>query len=374
VAPAARALTWPRFGALAAATLAVVVFLGWANPIAALAGATFKAGNSTETQAVKRDPRHHDLENRSQLPRPEAGKKLIVFIAPSQQFSASLPEGARPDSSREVPVSSDLFLQKLEERAPGVYTAYNVGAPNQTFVEALWRSLYWFKLGHRPHALILQAAFDGFRKVGVRPEFQELLAQPAFADIEAEFERTSTGSYRMQFASARQEFEQRRLEVSSENGAEALLRRGLGHLPLYQTRETTRADLLGLLYSARVKFLGIKPTSKRHIVGAPVASNLDALRDLLRLARSYGTRVYVYNGPVNPKLSMFYEDEYRATVDAVRAAALDASGEFLDLGGAVPEGEWGYWMGGPDPIHFAEQGHFTVARRLDEAWGTSFVP
>jgi len=31
-------------------------------------------------------------------------------------------------------------------------------------------------------------------------------------------------------------------------------------------------------------------------------------------------------------------------------------------------------MGGPDPIHFAEQGHFTVARRLDEAWGTSFVP
>jgi lysophospholipase L1-like esterase len=70
---------------------------------------------------------------------------------------------------------------------------------------------------------------------------------------------------------------------------------------------------------------------------------------------------------------MFYEDEYRAYLVRLRELAAEQDARFADLADAVPAGQWGYWIDGPDPIHFDEQGHQTMARRLSEAFGADLL-
>jgi lysophospholipase L1-like esterase len=141
------------------------------------------------------------------------------------------------------------------------------------------------------------------------------------------------------------------------------------HVPLYRQRESRKAEFLLDLYTIRVLGLGISPTTRRHILGQPLAQNFAAMTDLLRLARASGALVLVYNAPVNPAVSMFYEDEYRAYVERLRALAAAESAVFADLATAVPRDLWGYWIDGPDPIHVSEGGHGVIATRLDEAFG-----
>ena len=66
---------------------------------------------------------------------------------------------------------------------------------------------------------------------------------------------------------------------------------------------------------------------------------------------------------------MFYEEEYASYVKRLRRLAAAEATAFADLSDAVPGAQWGYWIDGPDPIHFDEEGHRTLAARLDDAFG-----
>jgi lysophospholipase L1-like esterase len=134
---------------------------------------------------------------------------------------------------------------------------------------------------------------------------------------------------------------------------------------LFANREQRKASFLQTLYVLRVHLLGISPTSRRHIAGAPLEQNFEALEDIVALAKRHGTQVLVYNAPVNPAVDMFFPEEYAAYVQRLRALCAGEGIPFADLATAVPENLWGYWIDGPDPIHFNAEGHRVIHARLE---------
>jgi hypothetical protein len=314
-------------------------------------------------------------------PLPPASRRQVVFFGNSQQYTASLPRGAAIVPDHFVEITSELFETRLEARAPGGFAVYNAAAANQNFIETLWQGLYWFKVAPvKPSVLIIQASFDTFRKTGVRPGFQTLLEDPTFtAALDAwaapgEKERP----YLAEMAKAREEYEARKKELTAATKEEAWtlegsLRKGLEHVPLYRRREEYKNNMLVCLYLTRVLVFKISPTTRRHITGTPLLDNFTALTDLVRLAKSSGASVFIYNAPVNPRVSMFFQEEYDAYLTRLGALAEAESAGFVDLANLVPSDEWGYWVDGPDPIHFDEQGHKTLADRLDAAFGAAIA-
>lgn len=365
---------------LFAATGAIVAVLGAANPI--VAAQDWILGNGENMRA---QPTHlagsfdtafgEDLRNSLET-RSESSAQLVLVIGNSQQFTSSLPRGAAVAPNHEVTVAADQFAAALDARAPGRFALYDAAAPNQNFVEALWQGIYWFKVSRRPPAvLILQASFDTFRKTGVRAGFQTLLTDPAFVRALGDYTADAGArAYAEQFATARRDFSDRQKALatsqSSRPSVEELLRRSVDYIPLYQRREELRGDLLNVLYEARVDILKISPTTRRHIAGVPAAANFQALADLSRMAAAAGAKVLIYNAPINPLVDMFYADEYQDYLHRLTDLVAQIPGAmFADLADAVPEQDWGYWLDGPDPIHFGENGHRIVGARLDRAFG-----
>ncbi|MEP7127185.1 MAG: SGNH/GDSL hydrolase family protein, partial [Byssovorax sp.] len=353
-----------------------------------LQDAITKGDEAERMQPVRRDPASIGLsQNEDPLkalrsrPLPPAGRRQVVFFGNSQQYTASLPRGATIAPDHFVEIASELFESKLEARAPGGFAVYNAAVANQNFIETLWQGLYWFKVADvKPSAVVIQASFDTFRKTGVRPGFQALLEDPGFtAALDAwsapgEKERP----YVAEMAKAREEYADRKKELAVATKPQAWtlegsLRKGLDHVPLYRRREEYKNNMLVCLYLARVLVFKISPTTRRHITGTPLLDNFTALTDLVRLAKSSGASVFIYNAPVNPRVSMFFQEEYDAYLVRLRALAEAESAGFADVANLVPGDEWGYWVDGPDPIHFDEQGHQTLAGSLDASFGAALA-
>lgn len=380
-AEATRALGRGRVAGLVVATALVVAVLGRVSPLDNLRDALTGGGATVRMQPVRMEARTTDvktgdalLETLSSIPATPAGKTQILVIGNSQQYTSSLPRGAALVPGHEVVMASQQLAERLSRRSAEGFTVYTSAAPNQNFAEALWQSVYWFKLrAPPPQVLLLQASFDTFRKAGVRPGFQTLLDEPRFVEELDRMMSMDPRAYHDEFAAARRDFRERRSEGAAgprqEVTLEDRLRSGLERLPLFRRREEVRSAFLGAVYLLRVRALGISPTTKRHITGQPLTQNLEALADMVRLARGSGASVLLYNAPINPAVSMFYEDEYERYLEALRAIAAAEGAEFADLSSAVPSEYWGYWVDGPDPIHFDERGHGVLAERLDEVFG-----
>ena len=391
-APAAGArtgtLSLRRALGLLAATLVAVGLLGQINPFALIQNAITQGDEAERMQPIRLDPASIGIsQNEEPLkayrarPLPPASRRQVVFFGNSQQYTASLPRGAAIVPNHFVEITSELFESKLEARAPGGFAVYNAAAANQNFIETLWQGLYWFKVAPvKPSVLVIQSSFDTFRKTGVRPGFQTLVEDPTFtAALDAwaapgEKERP----YLAEMAKAREEYEARKKELAAATKEQAWtlegsVRKGLEHIPLYRRREEYKNNMFVCLYLTRVLLFKISPTTRRHITGTPLLDNFTALTDLVRLAKSSGASVFIYNAPVNPRVSMFFQEEYDAYLTRLGALAEAESAGFVDLESLVPSDEWGYWVDGPDPIHFDEQGHKTLADRLDAAFGAAIT-
>lgn len=366
------------------ATLALIGVLGSFDACNVLAVKLTGGGETVRMQPTRVDPREIDaahgenlLETLSKLPRTEGGRERVLFVGNSQQYTASLPRGAVPDESRKVEISSLQFAHLLEQKAPGQFQVFAGAAPNQTFAEALWQGLYWFRVStHPPKVLVLQASFDTFRKEGIRPGFQTLLGDTDFVRVLETFEREhpsrawSSAFEQAKKARADREREARN-QADKKRTVESALRDVLEMVPLYANREQKRASFLELLYLARVHALGISPTTRRHIIGQPLEENFQALEDLADVAIASGATVLIYNAPVNPAVDMFFPDEYAMYLARLNDLSKRCSVGFADLRDAVSRDEWGYWIDGPDPIHFDEHGHEALAKRLFEVFGTA---
>jgi hypothetical protein len=374
-----------RFAAVVALALGLIAVLGQIDPFDTLGG--WLTGTSKRTQPVDEDPTHIDPDKGERLlatlrAMPDVGeRRRILVFGNSQQFSASLPRGVAPDPARRVPIASALLARSLEARAPLEFHLYNLAVPNQNSAEALWQLVYWLKVAPKPpRAVILQASFDTFRKTTIRAGYQTLLEDPRYRSALAAFlSEHASRPYAADFVAARDEHAERVAALTSEGtgyrqwSPEPGLRRLMQNVPLYQDRAERRTSFLSALYSARVWGLGISPTTRRHITGAPFEQNIAALLDLILLARGSGSAVFVYNAPVNPVVDMFYPDEYEAYLARLSTICREHDVPFADLANAVPAERWGYWFDGPDPIHFDEHAHQVVHDRLFEAFSSGLL-
>ncbi len=295
-----------------------------------------------------------------------------MLFGNSQQYTVSRAKGTVGPDPPAVP-AAELFISRLNgELAGRSYAFFAPAAPNQTFPEALWQAIYWYRVRRlAPAFLILQSSFDTFRKSGIRAGYQTLLEDPGFASaVTAYVAEVPPTAYTRVFTDAEKQFEESK-ELLHPRGwtVEGELRGLLSHLPLFAHRQDYRGELLNDLYAARVELLHISPTSRRHITGAPFEENWTALRDLIRLARASGTRVLIYNAPVNPSSNMFYAEEYQGYLAQLRALTAAECQGFADLSDAVPAEDWGFWIDAPDPIHFNARGHEILAQRLYDAFG-----
>lgn len=338
-------------------------------------------GASLENQIPDVDPTTNDplhganlLETHSTRAQPAADVSLILVSGNSQQFTVAQPAG-RP--AHEAQLMSDLFAAALERRAPGRFAVYNASAPNQTFVEQLWQGLYWFRVAPRaPAALIIASSFDTYRKAGIRYGFQTLLDLPAF-DAALDPYSVADKAYADELAAAKTAFAEQRaagltVEQQEDETFEGRIREQMEVFAPYRERQTHKVKLYDLLYRVRVA-AGLSPTARRHITGQPWAANWAALEDYVKLARAAGAQVAIYNAPVNPAVSMFYDDEYRAYVRGLQELAMREGCLFADFGGVVPPEHWGQLLDGPDPIHFDQVAHRQMADRLDAAFGPKLV-
>ncbi len=374
----ARELTGARLALLAVATLALCALLGRIDPFGALSARL--TGGEAVLKTPQGDPETWDqgrgatlLATLGKLRPLEPGMRRVLVFGNSQQYTVSQPRGSKVDPGERVAIASARFGRTLDERAPGRWRVYNAGCDNQNFAEALWQALWWFEVAPEPPAaLVLQSSFDTLRKTAVRAGYQTLLDDPRYLaalDAWAARERPYLGDWRV----ARREWADRRAELEGQKNErwkqwspEPGLRAAMEHVELFQRRQKLKSSLFGSLYAVRVRALGISPTTRRHITGAPLEQNFAALEDLITLARSKGAEVFVYNAPTNPAVDMFYPDEYAAYLARLERLAAGHGASFADFGHAVPAEHWGYWIDGPDPIHFDDEGHAIIHHLLTE--------
>ncbi len=367
-----------RLAALCALALVLVAGLGRIDPFGALS--SWLTGGDALLQTPLEDHDSWDpgrgatlLATTKKLAPLAPGMQRVLVFGNSQQYTVSLPRGAAIDPKERVVIASARLGKTLEERAPGRFRVYNVGSDNQNFAEALWQAIYWFEIApETPGALIVQSSFDTLRKTSVRAGYQTLLDEPRYAAaLAAWIDRARP--YAGDFRAAVHDHGERKAELAGKDetrwqtwSPEPSLRAAMDHVTLFHQREKLKSSLLGALYALRVRGLGISPTTRRHITGAPLEQNLAALADLVALARSKGAKVFVYNAPTNPAVDMFYADEYRSYLDRTMALCAAHGATFADFGHAVPAEHWGFWIDGPDPIHFDDEGHAIIHRLLTE--------
>jgi len=377
VAQTPRPLTTWRLAFLLVATIACLAALGELDPFHALHAVFTRGGSTIRLQPMDHQPSFMDTSLGERLlasltiAQAVPSRQRILVLGNSQQFDASLPRGGVPRVGERPPITSSLVQKTFDEDAPGRYAVYNGAAPNQNYGEALWQALYWFEVTpNPPRVLLLQASFDTFRKTGVRAGYQTLLEEPRYRAALEAFIRDRDRLYVADFGDAIEKQAERAAQATGTAKAtvswspETSLRKGMEHMPLFAAREQRKASFLNMLYVMRVQVLGISPTTRRHITGAPLEQNLQALEDLIALAKRHGSEILLYNAPVNPAIDMFYPEEYEGYVNRLSALCGREKVPFADLFDAVPAELWGYWIDGPDPIHFSEQGHRVVHARL----------
>jgi hypothetical protein len=363
-------------------TAAVIFALGHFNAFARLQLVLTHGGELETIQPARLAPGCWDETHGDALltalseDRPIRHGPGVLVVGNSQQYTVSVARGQKPDPNREVYVAMDLLARRLT--ADGrTYAFYDGAAPNQTMPEALWQALYWYEIAHiSPEFLIVQASFDTFRKSGIRPGYQTLLEDRAYRAALDDFAGGHAGEvFARVWSEAKNDAATRKRELAESGrfSVEGSLRQAMENVNLFRDREKYKAAFLDDIYMLRVSLLHVSPTSRRHITGLPYEENWSALVALVRLARSHGSRVLIYNAPVNPAVSMFYEAEYDSYVQRLVSLAGDDANGFVDLAHAVPAEDWGFWIDGPDPIHFNEQGHQAMADGLYAAFGPTLL-
>lgn len=307
-------------------------------------------------------------------------RRRVDLIGNSQTYTFVLAPGERLPSTTEK-TYPDLVADHYHE----AIHFYRLSAPNISYTEVLWYLEYLDV--HRellPDDLIVQVNYETFRKTGIRPGIQELLADAGFRQRIREI---SAGNrfYSGVFQQAVSEYDQR-LRAAAQAHNTATSNTGLtesdglgGHLETqarkllakggFSSRQANaRSDLLMMLYLLRVYALNLKPSTPRSLAPAAVAANGDALSEVARVCRRDKIALQLMNAPQNPRAPLYKTDadrqKYRAAVEAV---ASKFSLPVFDFENRIPADEWGSWADGPDPIHFGIQGHHRMAELMIES-------
>ena len=302
----------------------------------------------------------------------EIRKPSRVLLAPSE----ALPT----ETDRTYP---DLLLDRLNAAGASVH-GYRLSAPNISYMEVLWYLNYL--LVHHcliPGEFVIQLNFETFRKTGVREGMLELLEDPDFASA-VEQEARSNAPYASTFQQAIDQYDSR---IAKQKGSqtssisktgvteawgvgsalETNVRAALDRLSLFRSRGELKSELLDFLYLARVNLLGITPTTKRSLGGAPLTANVSSLERIGELCRRNGIRLVFFNAPQNPNAPLYRTPADREQYQEIISRLARQFGQaYFDFENSIPAPLWGVWIDGPDPIHFGRAAHRRLADLMFE--------
>jgi hypothetical protein len=212
----------------------------------------------------------------------------------------------------------------------------------------------------------------------------ELLEDPAFASA-IEQEVRSGAPYANTFQQAIDQYQSR---IAKQKGSqtsssisktgiteargfgtalETKVRTALDRFSSFRSRSQLKAELLDFLYLARVKLLGITPTTKRSLAGGPLTTNLSSLERIGDLCRRNGIRLVFFNAPQNPNAPLYRtaadHEQYQQIISGLTRKFAEG---YFDFENSIPGPLWGVWIDGPDPIHFGRAAHRRLADLMFE--------
>lgn len=298
-----------------------------------------------------------------------------VLLAPQEQVSQG--------EERTYP---DLLIERLRGERDDV-RGYRLSAPNLSYMEVLWYLHYLLaRPCLLPDEIIVQLNFENFRKSGVRPGMTELLQDPKFAEAVGA-EALSSAPYAATFQQAIDEYKSRLAEQKgAETGApgasktgvsighgiggplETWIRQVLDRSSRFRARTRMKAELLDAMYLARVRLLGITPTTKRSIGGATLTVSVGSLERIGDLCRQHGIRVVFFDAPQNPIAPLYRTEQDRQRYQLiVNELSRKYAWRYADFESSIPSNMWGVWIDGPDPIHFGRAAHQRMAELMSAA-------
>jgi hypothetical protein len=308
-------------------------------------------------------------------------QERYILVGNSQTFTVLLAPSEAPQETAER-TYPDILLDLLAAAGIAAH-GYRLSAPNISYMEVLWYLNYI--LLHPclvPSELVLQLNFETFRKTGIREGMLELLEDPHFASSIDE-EALSNAPYSSTFQQATAQYKSRitketgnaqigRESTSTTGFTQALgfgnvletdARAALNRLSILTLRGQFKGELLDALYLARVRWLGITPTTKRSIGGATLAMNVASLQRIGELCRQGGIRLVFFNAPQNPAALLYRTTSDRSKyTEVISQLARKYAQKYFDFETSIPGDLWGVWIDGSDPIHFGRAAH----RRLAE--------
>jgi hypothetical protein len=308
-------------------------------------------------------------------------QERYILVGNSQTFTVLLAPSEAPQETAER-TYPDILLDLLAAAGIAAH-GYRLSAPNISYMEVLWYLNYI--LLHPclvPSELVLQLNFETFRKTGIREGMLELLEDPHFASSIDE-EALSNAPYSSTFQQATAQYKSRiaketgnaqigRESTSTTGFTQALgfgnvletdARAALNRLSILTLRGQFKGELLDALYLARVRWLGITPTTKRSIGGATLAMNVASLQRIGELCRQGGIRLVFFNAPQNPAAPLYRTTSDRSKyTEVISQLSRKYAEKYFDFETSIPGDLWGVWIDGSDPIHFGRAAH----RRLAE--------
>jgi hypothetical protein len=297
----------------------------------------------------------------------------IIFMGNSQMFYVSLAPGEAPPREPEK-TYPDLVAEKYSGNA----RCYRLAAPGMSYSEALWYTTYLtHSPGLRSTAIVLQLNYQSFWNGGIRDGMLGMLDEPEFATA-VRAKAAANQPYSDDFADALQRYARRKQQSKESsrkapaatewagpvlaNRFESALRTALESTPVWHERSRQRGSFFDLLYSSRIYLLHVNPTTARSITGTRLWRSQAALKAIAQMCSEHGIRLFVFNAPVNPKVSLYQTagdlQRYRQILSELEA---DYQVPVDDLERAIPAQLWGSWMNGPDPLHLGREGHRTMA-------------
>ena len=243
--------------------------------------------------------------------------------------------------------------------------------PNANLQELYLALDYALRMNSRVNKLILPVFMDDLRESGVREVF--------FTELfERNYQMDNITSVSKEINSALAAGDKiiesvNPLELTTQEKSEKWLNELLAaELTIWGQRENMRGSMMNWLYMLRNTVFGIRPGSVRHMIAEPYNKNLDALKDMLQLAKNKGISVYLYIPPIRSDVTLPYDQSelLKFNKDVNELAKLN-SAKIKDFSGIVPGKYWGYKEPTNfidsievDFMHFQFQGHRILADSL----------
>ena len=273
------------------------------------------------------------------------GKKPVCLILGYSQAHAI--NEMKPG---EVTYSQILFERHRNDSSPIDILCQSV--PNATMTEYYALFAYW-QTKLPVNALILPACLDKMRTADLRPEYLQNVGISDFQishasdsltrALNSELARFPKQGARSENAS--QAGDDAGLKNTVQERVERMLNGYLNqNLPAWSHRADARGEVFTWLYLFRNSALGITSNTKRKVIPASYARNMEALESLLAAARRKNIKTLIYIPPVRLDISTPYDDqeyarfktEVETVVERFREVAL-----YQNLEDIVPGPYWG---------------------------------